>query len=74
MAQVLMFPEKKKLPKHIEEAVRKNAKEYAELLCATIALLDKDGLGQMEVEEIIALVSEAYSEGLSEAIDEMEES
>ena len=69
-----MFPEKNRLPKHIEDAVRRNAKEYMELLCATIALLGENGLSQMDEEEIIALVSEAYSDGLVAAIDEMEES
>ena len=55
MAQVLMFPEKKKLPKHIEDAIRRNAKEYMGLLCASLTLLGKGGLDQMEHGDIVAI-------------------
>ena len=74
MAQVYMFPEKNKLPKHIEDAVRRNAKEYMGLLYGSLMLLGKSGLDQMEDGEIVALVTEIYLDGLNEAIDEMDES
>ena len=74
MAQVYMFPEKKKLPKHIEEGVKKNAKEYMELLYGTLMLLGEDGVGQMSYEEIVMLVTETYLDGLNDAIDGMDES
>ncbi len=71
MAQVLMFPEKKKLPKSIEESIRKNAKEYLELLCAAVMLLSENGVNQMDEDDIITLVAETYADGFSEAIDEL---
>lgn len=74
MAQVYMFPEKNKLPKHIEDAVRRNAKEYMGLLYGSLMLLGENGLDQMEDGEIVALVTETYLDGLNEAIDEMDES
>ena len=74
MAQVYMFPEKNKLPKHIEDAIRRNAKEYMGLLYGSLTLLGEGGLGQMEHGEIVALVTETYLDGLNDAIDEMEES
>lgn len=72
MAQVYMFPEKTKLPKHIEEAVRRNAKEYMELLYASLTLLGENGLNQMGHGDIVALVTETYLDGLNDAIDELE--
>lgn len=72
MAQVYMFPEKNKLPKHIEDAVRRNAKEYMGLLYASLTLLGKNGLDQMDYEDIVALVTETYLDGLNDAIDELE--
>lgn len=74
MAQVYMFPEKKKLPKHIEDAIHRNAKEYTELLCAALAFLGEDGVDQMKYEEVVELVTIAHIEGLSKAIDELDES
>ena len=72
MAQVYMFPEKKKLPKHIEAGIHRNAKEYMELLCAALMFLGEEGIGQMEYEEIVELVTIAHIEGLSKAIEELE--
>ena len=72
MAKVLMFPEKKKLPKHIDEAVRRNAKEYMGLLYASLTLLGESGLNQMNHGDIVSLVTETYLEGLNDAIDELE--
>lgn len=74
MAQVYMFPEKKKLPKHIEDAVRRNAKEYMGLLYGSLMLLGEGGTNQMKHEDIVDLVTEIYLDGLNDAIDEMDES
>ena len=74
MAQVYMFPEKNKLPKHIEDGIRRNAKEYMGLLYGSLMLLGEGGLNQMEHGEIVALVTETYLDGLNDAIDEMDES
>jgi hypothetical protein len=74
MAQVYMFPEQKKLPKHIEDGIRRNAKEYMGLLYGSLMLLGEGGLNQMEHGEIVALVTETYLDGLNDAIDEMDES
>lgn len=74
MAQVYVFPEKKKLPKRIEEGVKKNAREYMELLYGTLLLLSEEGVDQMSYEEIVQLVTEAYLDGLNDAIDELDES
>lgn len=74
MAQVYMFPEKRKLPKRIEEDVKKNAREYMEILYTTLILLGEQGVDQMGHEEIVQLVTETYLDGLNEAIDLMDES
>ena len=74
MAKVYVFPEKKKLPKHIEDSIRRNAKEYMELLYGSLMLLGEDGLNQMEHGDVVALVTEVYLEELNDAIDEMDES
>ena len=74
MAKVYAFPEKKKLPKHIEDGIRRNAKEYMGLLYGSIMLLGEGGLNQMEHGDIVALVTEVYLDGLNDAIDEMDES
>jgi hypothetical protein len=74
MAKVYAFPEKKKLPKHLEEAFHKNAKEYAELVFASVLLLGKEGIDQMEYEEVLELATIAHIEGLTKAIDELDES
>lgn len=74
MAQVYMFPEKKKLPKHIEDGIHRNAKEYMELLYATLMFLGVNGVDQMTYEEIVELVTMAHIEGLNKAIDELGES
>lgn len=74
MAQVYMFPEKKKLPKHIEDAIHRNAKEYMELLYAALVFLGDKGVDQMSYEEVVELVTIAHIEGLHNAIDELDES
>ena len=72
MAKVVMFPQKKKLPKGMEESLRKIAKDYVATLRATVMLmeLERDKPTQ---EEIMELVGAAFAEGIYEAIEEMDE-
>lgn len=72
MAKVVMFPQKKKLPKGMEKSLRKIAKDYVATLRATVMLmeLERDKPTQ---EEIMELVGEAFAEGINEAIEEMDE-
>lgn len=74
MAKVYMFPQQKKLPSSLEERLNKIGREYIELLYATLTLMCQDSSNQEEMEEITALVTQAYADGMLEAIDEMEES
>lgn len=71
MAKVLMFPQKKKLPKGVEDHVYGIAKEYVATLKAAAMLMeiqDKD----LTQEEITEMVGDAFTDGLSKAIDELE--
>ena len=71
MANVVMFPQKKKLPKGVEESIYKIAKEYVATLRAAAILLDLEE-NKPTQEEIMELVSEAFAKGIYEAIDEMD--
>lgn len=72
MAQVVMFPQKKKLPKGIEENLHKVAKDYVEVLYAAAVLFDLQ-TDKPTYEELMGLVATAFAEGISNAIDELEE-
>ena len=72
MAQVVMFPQKKKLPKGIEENLRKVAKDYVEVLYAAAVLFDLE-TDKPTYEELMGLVATAFAEGISDALDELEE-
>lgn len=72
MAQVVMFPQKKKLPKGIEENLHKVAKDYVEALYAAAVLFDLQ-TDKPTYEEFMGLVATAFAEGISNAIDELEE-
>lgn len=72
MAQVVMFPQKKKLPKSIEENLHKVAKDYVEVLYAAAVLFDLQ-TDKPTYEELMGLVATAFAEGISDAIDELEE-
>ena len=73
MAQVYAFPTKRKLPAGIEENLRKVAKEYVETLYATVVLLDVEE-DKPTYEEVMELVAEAFTEGIYDAIEELDES
>lgn len=72
MVQVYAFPEKKKLPKRIEERLHDVAKQYVGVLKATCILLGTEGTDQMTYEEILDLVTRTYVEGIELAIEELD--
>ena len=73
MAKVVMFPQKKRLPKCIDERLRKITKDYVEVLQALIVLLDVDVEDEQQYNEVLDMVQESFVEGMLEAIGEMEE-
>ena len=73
MAKVLLFPQKKKIPKGIDEHLGKIAKEYVETLKALIVLLDVDISNQKEYEETLIMVQDSFTKGILNAIKEMDE-
>ena len=70
MAKVVMFPQKKKLPKGVEEEIFKIAKDYVTTLRAAVMLMDLEAEKPTQ-EEMMELVGEAFAKGIYEAIDEM---
>lgn len=74
MGEVLMFPQKKRLPKGIEDEVHRIAKEYVEVLYAALTLLRGDEPNFDDFDEVNEMVALAYTEGLEKAIDELEKS
>ena len=71
MAKVVMFPQKKKLPKGVEDEIRKIAKDYVGVLNAAIMLMDLEE-DKPTQEEMMELVATALANGISEAIEELE--
>lgn len=71
MAKVVMFPQKRKLPKGVEERLYEIAKEYVEALYAAAILIDLE-TDKPTQEEFMDLVGETFAEGICEAIDELE--
>ena len=71
MAKVVMFPQKKKLPKGVEEHLCEIAKDYIATLRSAVILMDLE-LDKPTQEEIMALVEEAFTKGIYEAIDELD--
>lgn len=72
MAKVFVFPQKKQLPKCVEEDLRRISKEYIETLYVAATLMDLEA-DKPTYEEVLELVSTAFAEGISEAIEELEE-
>lgn len=73
MAKVVMFPQKKKLPKGVEEDLCRIAKEYVGTLSAAVLLMDLES-DKPTQEEIMELVEQAFTKGIYEAIEELSES
>ena len=74
MAIVLEFPKKKELPKEIEAKLQDVAKNYVETLYIALSTLTSDNPTQEELVEVHEMVSNAYIQGLTDAINEIEES
>ena len=74
MAKVYMFPEKKRLPKNMEERLRELAKEYIEVVYAIAVVMGVDDVDGPEYEEVTELIAEAFAKGIEDTIEEMEES
>ncbi len=72
MAKVIVFPQKERLPKGLEKEVHRLAKEYIEVLYASLNLLAGDRADKEELDRINEMVAVAYVEGLIKAIDELE--
>lgn len=72
MAKVYMFPQKKKLPKGVEERLYEVAKEYVEVLYSAAILMDLER-DKPTPEELMEMVGMAFAEGIYKAIDEMDE-
>lgn len=73
MAQVYAFPTQKKLPKGMEEGMHKIAKEYIEALYAIVTLFAVEA-DPPTYEEILSMVEKAFTEGIYEAIAQLDES
>lgn len=72
MAQVYMFPQKKKLPSGIEKRLNEITKEYVEVLQALIILLNIDVNDEQQYNEVLEMVQEAFANGILAAVEEME--
>lgn len=73
MAKVYMFPEKKRIPKGMEERLEQIAKDYIDVLFATMAIMSIDDPTTESLDEIHELVANTYAEALNKAIDELRE-
>lgn len=73
MAKVLLFPQKKKIPKGIQDRLNEVAKEYVEVLQALIVLLDVNLSDEAEYEETLLMVQDAFARGILAAVEEDEE-
>ena len=73
MAQICMFPVKKKLPKGVEERFNEIAKEYVEALFATLTIMSVDDQSPENLDEIHKLIADVYAEALVKAVDELAE-
>ena len=71
MAKVVPFPQKKRLPKGVEERLCQIAKEYVETLQSAVILMDLESDTPTQ-EEIMGLVEEAFTNGIYEAIVELD--
>lgn len=66
------FQKKKKLPSGMEEELHKVAKDYIAVIYATVTLLDLEA-EKPTYDEVLEMVAEAFSEGIYNAIEELDE-
>lgn len=71
MAKVVMFPQRKKLPKGIEDRLYEVAKDYVATLKMAVVLMDLEE-DKPTQEEMMELVGTAFARGICDAIDELE--
>ena len=72
MAKVYAFSPKKKLPKGMEEELKRVAKDYIAVLYATVNLLDLEE-EKPTYDEVMEMVAEAFTDGVYQAIEELDE-
>ena len=72
MAKVYAFPMKRKLPSGMEKDLRRVAREYIAVLRAITIVLELEE-NPPSYEEILEMVSETFTEGIYEAIDDLDE-
>ena len=73
MANVYMFPEKKRIPSGLEKELHRVAKEYVETLYAIATIFDLEA-DKPTYDEVVDMVAESFTEGIYNAIDELDES
>ena len=71
MGKVLLFPQKERLPKNLEKKLHEIAREYVEVLFASLNLLSDEEASIERMDEVTEMVSNAYYEGLNNAVDEL---
>lgn len=73
MAKVYMFPEKKRIPSGLESELHRVAKEYVETLYAIATIFDLEE-DKPTYDEIVDMVAESFTDGIYEAIEDLDES
>ena len=71
MSKIYAFPQKKKLPKGMEEELYKVAKDYVAVLYAIVTLFDLEA-EKPTYDEVMDMVAEAFTNGIYEAIGDLE--
>lgn len=72
MAKVYVFPMKRKLPSGMEKDLRRVAREYIAVLRAITIVLELEE-NPPSHEEILEMVQETFTNGIYEAIDDLDE-
>ena len=71
MSKVILFPQKRRLPKGVEDHLCEIAKDYVATIRSAAILMDLETNDTTQA-EIMELVGEAFAKGIYEAIEEME--
>lgn len=71
MAKVVMFPQKRKLPKGVEDHLYDIAKDYVKTITGAVELMGLEP-SDSNYEEFMKLVEEVFAKGVMAAIEEME--
>ena len=73
MGEVLLFKQKKELPKAMEEELHRIAKDYMEVLYAAFEYFEDECNSHEEMKEVNSLVVSAYADGIEKAINKLAE-